>query len=197
MIKTILFTDIHNSSRLWKLKPEEMFRTLEIHDNLVKKHAKINKGFIVKKLGDSFMISFNHIMDAINFAINLQEDFPIEISGKYKMELKIGIARGKVIEKNYILQGCELIDYFGHTVNVSARLESLVAKKNQIVVVNLIDNISDLKIQKLFKNKGYKSKKILYQKNIKECRTEKDVNIECRLLSELRGIGKLDVNVFY
>lgn len=196
MIKTIVFTDIHNSSKLWKTNPKEMYKKLIKHNNIIFKIAKENKGFIVKNLGDSYMLSFNKLLLAINFAISLQKEFPLIISEKEKLELKIGIAQGEVNEKEYVLQGCNLKDYFGHTVNVASRLESKVAKKNQIAISVL--NSKDKKyidmLKKISETNKYKLKNIKYKEL---CNKSKNINYECRLLSVLHGIGELNAYVLY
>ena len=195
MIKTIVFTDIYNSSKLWKANPKGMYKKLVKHNDIVFKIAKENKGFIVKNLGDSFMIVFDELKKAIDFAIALQEEFPLIISEKQKLELKIGIAQGEVNEKKYVLQGCNLKDYFGHTVNVASRLESKVAKKNQIAIsiLNGKNNYSRI-IRGLAEKGKYRMKVVKYKES---CKEPKNINYECRLLSGLHGIGELEAYVLY
>ena len=55
---TIVFTDVVKSSELWAKDPKLMEERLDNHFNLINEKAKNWGGFVVKTIGDSFMIYF-------------------------------------------------------------------------------------------------------------------------------------------
>jgi len=196
---SILFTDIVESSKSWNNNPKEMISVIEKQSIIIDKWAKENKGFICKTIGDSYMISFNNIKDAIQCAIDIQEDLinnPIKINNS-NLKLRIGITFGPVYESTVILQnGIKLIDYFGNTVNSAARLEAKVSDEEGFAFALLSDKIEDLNFDDLLKK--YKVDLISFSNK------GNGVNRSQRLLTdihrffhksikELKGIDKIDV----
>jgi len=186
---SILFTDIHNSSYLWNKYNDKMLKMLETHDKLVRKYADKYDGFIVKSIGDSFMIKFDNWDDSILFAIALQKEFPLIVSGHDNIDLRIGIGIGKMYKKHSMIQNCKLVDYYGPVVNIASRMESKVSKiggfgvyfedprMNITDLFDLSDEISVRKIKFMDRCPSEKRKKMLAN--------------ECRLSSELKGVGGL------
>jgi len=78
--KCLLFTDIKKSSILWQKYPNKMNLALDKHNKQINSVCSENNGLIVKMIGDAYMIVFNSIKDAINFAYKmsiLQYEDPI------------------------------------------------------------------------------------------------------------------------
>jgi hypothetical protein len=130
---TLLFTDIVGSSTLWSKYKEVMYNAIIEHDDQVNRIIKKYKNsFIVKTIGDAFMIAFTgkkSVLDALNFSIELLEDLqenPIKV-GINKIEIRIGFAYGEVFKRVVNIQSNDLIDYFGNAVNTASRLESKVS----------------------------------------------------------------------
>lgn len=192
---SIMFTDVVKSSELWAKDPKLMEKRLDSHFNLVTDKAKNWGGLVVKYIGDAFMIYFeptdNSLLDAINCAI--------DIINEEELDLRIGICYGEMKEKEYVLQGAKLKDYFGNSVNTASRLESKVAdgpstiafsnidditQKQSADILELIDNYSFEKIEysddcsKDKENVGKRSGRLL---------TDVDVE-ECRSIQELKGV---------
>jgi len=197
--RAILFTDIVESSKSWKNDPLKMITTIEEQSKLIDKWANENKGFICKTIGDAYMISFKDIQDAIECALNIQEDLkenPIDNNGT-GLKLRIGIAFGQVYESIVTLQdGIKLKDYFGNTVNTAARLESKVSPEEGFAFTLLSNNIEELILDKVldnyetdlisFKNKGdepNRSQRLLtdihryYHKSIKELKGIEEIDV--------------------
>jgi hypothetical protein len=145
-IKTILFTDIVESSKKWSENEKKMFDILQEHEKSIKKITNNNNGMIVKTIGDAFMIVFDELSDAIKCGEEIQEDLvenPLKV-GKNKIILRIGMCQGPVLEKKTEIQGKELVDYYGNTINSASRMESKVCKPGGIVFASLSKENKDL-----------------------------------------------------
>ena len=183
--KVILLNDIVGSSRLFsKYKLKYMKLLIEIFDK-VTKFAKDSKGLVIKNIGDSFLISFDKMADALKFTkkmLRYTQVNKLYLSEKDndRIKFRTGIFQGDVFKMTYKLQNKTLIDYFGNTVNTAARLEANVSpqggfaigasKKNIAKVVRSItETFGDkLKIDYLvFKDDCKKIKKCKSTKNIK------------------------------
>ena len=195
---TIMFTDIKTSSRLWRLYPEDMFRALAIHDELIKAMIDKNNGFVVKTIGDSFMGFFNNTRNAVLAAINIQKflnENPIKV-GNSQMSIRIGLASCELNEKTLDIQGCKLKDYFGNTVNTAARLESQVSNTGGFAIAFLDTPGQKMpkSIKKLIKERKFKSSLIFYRDTC-PLKNAKLLGKECRLISQLKGLGETNVYV--
>ena len=130
MVSAIVFTDIHDSSKLWRSSAAQMAKALKKHNNLVARLSKKHKGMVVKGMGDAFMIHFSVPLRSISFALELQSEMiskPVIVKGR-EMELRVGIGIGKPNKSTLVIQGCRVVDYFGPIVNIASRMESKVAK---------------------------------------------------------------------
>ena len=135
---TIVFTDIRASTSIWEHAPEGMRAGLKIHNTVIREVMQMFGGYEVKTIGDAFMVAFASTEDGVNFGLrvhellreavwpdSLLEDAPIcaeqgPLWGG--LTVRIGVNTGPVTVEQNALTG--RTDYFGHTVNVAARLES-------------------------------------------------------------------------
>ena len=135
---TIVFTDIRASTWIWEHVPEGMHVGLKIHNAVIRDVMRMFGGYEVKTIGDAFMVAFESTQDGVNFGLrvhellraavwpdSLLEDAPIcaeqgPLWGG--LTVRIGVNTGPVTMEPSVLTG--RTDYFGHTVNVAARLES-------------------------------------------------------------------------
>lgn len=150
----ILFTDIVNSSILWKDDEKEMINALDQHFNTINQIVSKNSGFIVKEIGDSFMCNFEKLINSIECAYEIQKDLqenPLEIKDKL-IKLRIGICYGDILEKETIIQNQKLLDYFGNTVNSSSRMESKVSNPDGFAF-SFTNNVDESEIENFLKNK--------------------------------------------
>jgi hypothetical protein len=133
ILGSILFTDIKGSSKLWSNYPSKMPEKIKLHNKLIKKIVENNSGMVVKFIGDAFMCVFRgskSYLQAIKTAIDIQTKLrtnPIVVSGSNLIEVRIGIAYGKLNEVKYALQGHKFYDYLGATVNLASRMESEIS----------------------------------------------------------------------
>ena len=195
--KTILFTDIKGSSELWKSSESEMFKNLNKLEKLISKISDNNNGLILKTIGDSFMISFDKLIDAINFSIELQQEKPLKVKGKDIVN-RIGFCSGQVYELETDRQGHKLLDYFGNVVNTASRMESKVSDVSgfAFAYIGKIENKDE--IDTLLEEKckisviDYKEKcSVKEDKRIRSGRLLLDSHKHlCEHLSELKGVDE-------
>jgi class 3 adenylate cyclase len=131
---TVLFTDLKGSTALYeRIGDLKAFSLVHQHFDRLSAAVQANSGAIVKTIGDAVMAAFSQPADAVRAAVAMQqqiEDFNHEHGG-HEIVLKIGIHRGPSIAVTLN----ENLDYFGHTVNVAARVQGL-ADANEIWVTD-------------------------------------------------------------
>ena len=112
----VLFTDLVGStelrSRLGENAADELRRK---HDTLVADAVEVNRGVVVKNLGDGIMATFTGASDAVGAAVAIQQAIRRHNrSSAAAMEVRIGISAGDVL--------VEEDDCFGTPVIEAARL---------------------------------------------------------------------------
>lgn len=119
-----MMIDVKGSSLLWVSDPKWMSGALDRLYRMIKSAAITHSGLLVKCIGDAFMLTFTEPEDAIKMAVGLQTHLKRR---KSKIGLRIGIAHGPMFVRDWEVQECRLLDYFGNTVNTAARVESFVS----------------------------------------------------------------------
>jgi class 3 adenylate cyclase len=127
-IRTVLFTDIVNSTSLTqKLGDEMAMEFLRVHDRIVREALAAAKGREVKHTGDGIMASFVSAAAAVRCAMQIQRELARRQRQEqdHHIKVRIGGAAGEPVEQNN--------DIFGTTVQLAARLCSH-AQPDQILV---------------------------------------------------------------
>jgi len=119
-LAAILHADVKGYSRLIGEDEDATISTLtayrEVMGMLIQKH----RGRVVHGSGDSLLAEFISVVDAVQCAVEIQNELKTrnaELSEDRKVEFRIGINLGDVIEKDE--------DLHGDGVNIAARVESL------------------------------------------------------------------------
>ena len=111
---TVLFTDIEGSTRAWETDPERMAVAVETHDRVIRSVIAAYGGGVFATGGDSFAAAFESEQSAVGAAIAIQHELAESEIG---LAVRIGVHTGPVtIREN---------DYFGPTINETARLMSI------------------------------------------------------------------------
>jgi predicted ATPase/class 3 adenylate cyclase len=110
---TFLFTDVHDSTRLWEAHPAEMRHAIRRHDQIIRRCVDERGGIVVKSTGDGLMIAFADASAAAACAVESQraiqaEPWPVPIA--VRMGLHTGTA--------HAVDG----DYLAPAVNRAARV---------------------------------------------------------------------------
>ena len=123
---TFVFTDIEGSTRLWQDFPDQMRVALPRHDQLLCQTIQAHNGHLAKMTGDGALAAFASAADALTAALAVQqalhtEPWPPETA----LQIRIGLHCGEADSR----EG----DYFGETVNRTARLMS-IAHGGQMII---------------------------------------------------------------
>ena len=114
---TLMFTDLRDSTRLYrKIGDAPAFGRVREHFEVLEKAVAAEGGSIVKTMGDSVMAAFRHPVAALRAVWNAQ--VKIAERGEPMLWLKMGLHKGPCIVVNLN----DRLDYFGSTVNITARL---------------------------------------------------------------------------
>jgi class 3 adenylate cyclase len=120
----LLFTDLTNSTAMYReLGDAKAFRIVQEHFDLLAREIGRAGGSQVKTIGDAVMAAFPEPHAAIDAALKMHRafrEFRSGLDGDRDVQLKIGVYAGPC----YAVTANGLLDYFGHSVNVAARLQS-------------------------------------------------------------------------
>jgi predicted ATPase/class 3 adenylate cyclase/Tfp pilus assembly protein PilF len=123
---TFLFTDVEGSTRLWESEPGAMALALERHDTLVRSAIEDAGGYVFKTVGDAFCAAFVSGLEALEAAGAAQRALLAEVwPDEMVIRVRMALNTGECVERDR--------DYFGPTVNRTARMEA-IANGGQIVV---------------------------------------------------------------
>ena len=138
-LAAILAADVVGYSRLMGIDEEGTLAALKTHrkeiiDPLITQH----QGRIVKTTGDGLLIEFGSIVDAVRFAVVMQqgiESSNAHVDESRRIRFRIGINVGDVI--------VEGDDIFGDGVNVAARLEALAEPGRICVSATVREHVAE------------------------------------------------------
>ncbi|MBL0956617.1 MAG: adenylate/guanylate cyclase domain-containing protein [Leptospira sp.] len=139
-IKTILFTDIVGSTKFYETEGDHG-AFLQVREHFIKTNQIIQnfRGVVVKTIGDAVMASFSSPLQALKAAKEMQEWFHPE-NKHTPVRIRISIHTGNCFAVNLNSN----IDYFGNTVNYTAKLQS-VANSGEISFSETIFRDKDIR----------------------------------------------------
>jgi adenylate cyclase len=136
-LTAILAADVAGYSRLMGTDEAGTLAALKRHRReLLEPKIAEHKGRIVKLAGDSMLVEFSSVVNAVACAAAIQRGMPVRNEGLPRsrhIELRIGIHLGDVIVEDG--------DIFGDGVNVAARLEGLADPSGIAVSASVRDHV--------------------------------------------------------
>jgi adenylate cyclase len=118
----LVFSDLKGSTRLYEgIGDAAAYSRVNRHFDFIKQAVTRLNGSIVKTLGDGVMCVFQQLDDALEAAIQMQQQVDpwCQLQGiDPPLVLKLGVHVGPAIS----MTANERLDYFGRTVNIAARL---------------------------------------------------------------------------
>jgi adenylate cyclase len=146
---TILAADVVGYSRLMAADESMTLAQLKTHRReLIEPKTDEHHGRVVKLMGDGTLMEFGSVVDAVNFAIDIQKamakrnaDVPDAIRIVYRFGINIG---------DIIVEGD---DIYGDGVNVAARLEQLAEPGGICIARNVFNQVKN-KVEITFQDMG-------------------------------------------
>ncbi len=119
-LAAIMFTDMVGFSRQMGVDEARMLRMLAVHNQIIQQALTEHHGHVIKTLGDAFLVDFPSVVNAVQCAQHIQDQFRTYNAEKDKAEqihIRIGIHLGDIIQQNG--------DVLGDGVNIASRLQAL------------------------------------------------------------------------
>jgi adenylate cyclase len=119
-LAAILSADAKDYSRLMEEDEEATVRTITAYRELMVSQIQSQNGRVVDAKGDNLLAEFSSVVDAVRCAVEIQRELGkrnAELPDHRKMEFRIGVNLGDVIEEGETI--------YGDGVNIAARLETM------------------------------------------------------------------------
>src|SRR5437588_1458885 len=131
---TVLFTDLKNSTRMYReIGDATAFGHVMNHFDVLKQVIAEEDGALVKTIGDAVMAVFRQPASALKAMLHAQQRLASPQNGGQQLTLKAGLHTGPCIA----VTPNERLDYFGSTVNLAARLEGQ-STGNDVVISSVV-----------------------------------------------------------
>lgn len=120
---TFLFSDLKDSTTIYdSIGDAPAYARVRDHFAVMRAIIAGHNGALVKTIGDAVMAVFPSAEDAAEAALEIQREFTAgEITnGRPALRVKLGLHCGPCIAVN----ANDLLDYFGSTVNIAARIQN-------------------------------------------------------------------------
>ena len=153
-LTAILSADVVGYSRLMAVDEGATLAQLNAHRReLIEPKAAEYRGRVVKLMGDGILMEFASVVDAVNFAVDVQSATKLRnatIPAEKQIVYRVGINIGDII--------VEGDDIFGDGVNVAARLEGL-AEPGGICISDIVRQSIEGKVDLALDDLGERSLK--------------------------------------
>jgi len=137
-LAVILHADVKGYSRLMGEDEEATVSTLTSYRETMSMLIQKHRGLVVHGSGDSLLAEFISVVDAVQCAVEIQNELKIrnaELPEDRKMEFRIGINLGDVIDKDE--------DLHGDGVNIAARVEALAERGGICITRSAYDQVKN------------------------------------------------------
>jgi adenylate cyclase len=136
---TFLFSDLKDSTQIYdQIGDSPAYARVRDHFNIMRSVIAAHRGALVKTIGDAVMAVFRSAEDAIEAAIEIQREFSGGQIAQVNptLRVKLGLHCGQCIAVN----ANDLLDYFGSTVNIAARVQSESVGGDIVVTEALLED---------------------------------------------------------
>lgn len=131
---TILFTDLRNSTRLYReIGDAVAFGAVMSHFDVLREEIAREGGSVVKTIGDAVMAVFPRPAPALRAITGAQAKLASTPEGARPLAVKAGVHAGPCIAVTLN----ERLDYFGSNVNIAARLEPLSTGEDCVITAEV------------------------------------------------------------
>lgn len=135
----LLFSDLSASTALYsRVGDAPAFRLVQDHFELLREKIAEQGGVVVKTIGDAVMAAFQDEGAALRAGIAMQaawDAFRAPRPDGVDTMLKVGVHTGPA----YVVTANGVLDYFGQTVNVAARLQGAAHEREIVVTAELAE----------------------------------------------------------
>src|SRR5690348_12338986 len=131
-----MFTDLVGYSSMSSVDEGRALKLLEDHRRLLQPIFEKYQGTVVKTMGDGFLVEFASAVEAVNCAVQAQDEIGKVNQPRRQNErvlARIGIHVGDVVHSGG--------DILGDAVNVAARLQPLAAAGGICVTRQVVDQV--------------------------------------------------------
>ncbi len=137
-LTAILSADVVGYSRLMGAHEEATIRTLTNYREVMGNLIQLHRGRVVDSPGDNLLAEFASAVDAVNCAVEIQNELAernTELSDNRKMEFRIGVNVGDVVEEEDRI--------YGDGVNIAARVEGLAKAGGICISGRVYDHVEN------------------------------------------------------
>lgn len=129
---TILFTDLKGSTQMYRERGDAAsYRAVRDHFEILREVIAEHEGAIVKTIGDAVMAVFYDPANGVRAALAMHSSIHRQLA---ELSLKVGIHCGSAI----VVNSGGILDYFGQTVNLAARLQRIAGANETIVSSDIL-----------------------------------------------------------
>jgi adenylate cyclase len=136
---TLFFSDLTASTQLYSdIGDAAALRLVHDHFDVVLGIVERHGGTLVKTIGDAVMAAFADDLDAVAASVEMLtafEDFRRDVPNGARTHLKLGVFRGP----SFLVNANGVLDYFGQTVNIAARLQAQAQSGELVIEAALAD----------------------------------------------------------
>ncbi|HEY1587899.1 MAG TPA: adenylate/guanylate cyclase domain-containing protein, partial [Polyangia bacterium] len=136
---TLFFSDLTASTQLYAdIGDAAALRLVHDHFDIVLGIVERHGGALVKTIGDAVMAAFADDLAAVSASVDMLhafDKFRREAPNGDRTHLKLGLFRGP----SFLVNANGVLDYFGQTVNIAARLQAQASSGELVIEGTLAD----------------------------------------------------------
>lgn len=154
----LLFSDLVGSTALYsKVGDAAAFRLVDDHFDVLRGPIEAEGGTIVKTMGDAVMAAFTDSHACARAAIESLKAFE-SFRAKREFGALIGLKLGMHTGTCYVVSANGALDYFGQTVNIAARVQSLANASEVVLSASVYEEIGGARLERMRAGEHFSTK---------------------------------------